>query len=315
MHGLRAAVGLAVTFAFAASSLPQPAGGQEGQFTRQLKKDRAGVLSAFEGNWGDSLTSCEAWFKKSFQTTAAASGHIMAIQGDKIHWSRGLCRVESLRGSGNVMLGRAACSFKDKHAIGEFSIEPVGASQFILRNLLSGYFGPNVAAMWYKCDCDFAEADASRLECVKSRTRDFDFERYKARDFDAYLAERRKLSTAARKGSGLDIFKDWEAVRLDGTLFLPPVKWSNSMIFMLNRMTGAEFPPINYGLLIETKAKRLVMLHVQDSIANSILREISERESKGEASPVGRKIRVWVVYAYNAAGFDGLIVNFAQTEE
>jgi hypothetical protein len=144
---------------------------------------------------------------------------------------------------------------------------------------------------------------------VHSQSSGFNFARYKPQDFDTYLQKRKALSK-----TGIDVFNDWDPVRLDAELFAAPQKWSEGFMAHIAKMRGlTDLPEVNYGMLVITRKKQLVMLHTQDSIAESILQEIADHRSKGNSGPIGERIRVYASYVYNQAGVHGILVNYAET--
>src|SRR5262245_51925640 len=138
---------------------------------------------------------------------------------------------------------------------------------------------------------------------------DFNFGRYKPSDLDGFLKSHGRLSNV-----GIDIFNGWEPIVFDATLEAAPVKWGAETIELLRKLKAPNLPKISYGLLLRTKRNRLIMVHVQDVIAKSILKEIDEEAEENRKGPVGNYIRIWAIYVYNMAGDHGLIVNYAKTQ-
>jgi hypothetical protein len=137
----------------------------------------------------------------------------------------------------------------------------------------------------------------------------FNFGRYKSVDLDSFLNSHRALSHG-----GIDIFDDWEPVAFDAILEAPPVAWGAKTIELVRRLRDPQLPEISYGLLLRTKRNRLLMVHVQDVIAKSILKEIEQEAQQGRKGSVGDRIRLCAVYVYNMSGDHGLIVNYAKTK-
>ena len=138
---------------------------------------------------------------------------------------------------------------------------------------------------------------------------EFNFGRYKSVDLDSFLNSHRALSHG-----GIDIFDDWQPVAFDAILEAPPVAWGAETIELLRRLRDPQLSEISYGLLLRTKGNRLLMVHVQDVIAKSMLKEIEQEAQQGRKGPVGDRIRLWAVYVYNMSGDHGLIVNYAKTQ-
>jgi hypothetical protein len=138
---------------------------------------------------------------------------------------------------------------------------------------------------------------------------EFNFGRYKSVDLDSFLNSHRALSQG-----GIDIVDDWEPVAFDAILEAPPMAWGAETIELVRRLRDPQLPEVSYGLLLRTKRNRLLMVHVQDVIAKSMLKEIEQEAQQGRKGPVGDHIRLWAIYVYNMSGDHGLIVNYAKTQ-
>lgn len=139
------------------------------------------------------------------------------------------------------------------------------------------------------------------------------FNRYKPVDLDKFLADFDKENPGpATHFFGLS---GRDPVVLEGFLYAKPQKWREDVISDALRLYDPDHPPSRYGLLLLSKAGRLTMMHAQDVVAHSILREIDELEKKTGKSFRQMPIKVWALHIANVKDRPVLSVACAITED
>ena len=91
------------------------------------------------------------------------------------------------------------------------------------------------------------------------------------------------------------------------------MRWRHPGLEFAKKAFLPNLPLVNYWLLLRTPKNFLMMVHVQDVIAESILKEIRTEAQRKRPGPVGQQISIWAVYAYHQAGQYGFIVTYADT--
>lgn len=140
------------------------------------------------------------------------------------------------------------------------------------------------------------------------------FDRYQKTDLDSFLQDfdKNKPDRYAIQMFGLS---GRPPVVFEGTLFATPQRWREEA--MANSFKGIEPapPPARYGILVESKASRLIMFHAQDSVAQSIITQIRNLESDSGSSFREMPITVWAIHIANVSNRPVLLVTCASTDD